>query len=967
MEKMVMRNRGLDNVLRHIRSLVAAQKLKELSDRELVERFVANQDEIAFAAIVERHGSLVLGVCQRILRREHHAEDACQSTFLILARKAGSISKRDSLASWLHGVARRVAIKLRTDIERRAALDVHTIDVPQPDPVTEITWREGLVVLDEELSRLPATYRSALIHFYLEGQTQEEAARALGCSLGAFRGRIERARECLRVRLVRRGVTLSAAALGGVLISARAGAAIPPSLAVGTVRAVTGSPAGQLLAGVVPVNVATLTEGVLATMFVTRMKVIVALIVVGLLVAGAGAVALGPSIPQKAPVAGETSSAAPELVADPVPPAKGRPEANLTAGDERPPRVEQTVKAAVRDIAGKPVAGAKVYWVTIVGPALTVKALPRGQQGVSLKVLVDGKTTPDGDCALLGRFTGREMRELMFLVATAPGYGISGKGFTSAKEPIAIALRPEVKIKGRLLTPAGAPAKGVRVRLESIVFNAQLMEDVGVDSKFVKDSVLPYWPAPVATDVQGCFTLPGFSEEADAYLTIADQNYALENLHVSSRSNVRDGSKPLKPEFTHTLAPARPVQGVVTASDTGKPLASVAVEVWTGNGVPVEGRTDDQGRYRVGMYTATRDNAGATAYHITAYPPADSGYIPVSLEYKGQWPAGAKFLERNLALPRGRLVHGKALDADTNKPLAGVSILYYPKASNPNSRPNYDLRSPVLTDKDGRFTITALAGEGFLLAEAPSPDYIREMIPGLEEGLLMGDIFPQGHTKLNLPKTDAPAVADVKLRKGVTLQAQILDADGKPVPWVFAYYRQMHACQINKWNYAVRFEKGLFRARGCDPNLTYRVFFLQPALHLGAVADLKYEAEPTEIRLKPTATARGKLVQPDGSPAVGVGAEVKLLTTKEKDWRKLEPREWRDRTMGYGGLIQPAGGTLKMKADGTFQAQNLIPGAQLYLEASSPPLGRVRRPFLLEAGETKDLGVIQLPKQGVKE
>src|SRR5437868_6374666 len=168
-----MRNGQLDSVLCYIRRLVAAGQTRELADRDLLERFVARHDEAAFAAIVERYGPLVLGVCWRTLRSEHHAEDACQATFLVLARKAGSIRKRESLGCWLYGVAYRVARKLRADIKRRAAWDVTVAEVPRPDTTGEITWREGLAVLDEELGRLPSTYRSALVVCYLEGRTQD--------------------------------------------------------------------------------------------------------------------------------------------------------------------------------------------------------------------------------------------------------------------------------------------------------------------------------------------------------------------------------------------------------------------------------------------------------------------------------------------------------------------------------------------------------------------------------------------------------------------------------------------------------------------------------------------------------------------------------------------------------------------------------------------------------------------------
>src|SRR6516162_11154009 len=137
-----MSNGQLDNVLRHIQRAVAARQTGELPDRELLGRYVAGHDETAFTAIVERHGGLVLGVCRRILRNEHDAEDACQATFLVLTRKAGTIRKREALASWLYGVASRIALKLHADRRRRPAHNVEAGEVAVPDIAAEISWRE---------------------------------------------------------------------------------------------------------------------------------------------------------------------------------------------------------------------------------------------------------------------------------------------------------------------------------------------------------------------------------------------------------------------------------------------------------------------------------------------------------------------------------------------------------------------------------------------------------------------------------------------------------------------------------------------------------------------------------------------------------------------------------------------------------------------------------------------------------
>src|SRR5262249_54828761 len=151
----VMRNGQLDKVLRHMRGMATALRTRELPDRQLLDRFLSGHDEVAFAAIVARYGGLVLGVCRRILPNRHDAEDACQATFLVLPRKAGTIRKRESLASWLYGVASRIALKLHADRRRRPAHNVEAGEVAVPDIAAEISWREGLAVLDEELSRLP--------------------------------------------------------------------------------------------------------------------------------------------------------------------------------------------------------------------------------------------------------------------------------------------------------------------------------------------------------------------------------------------------------------------------------------------------------------------------------------------------------------------------------------------------------------------------------------------------------------------------------------------------------------------------------------------------------------------------------------------------------------------------------------------------------------------------------------------
>jgi RNA polymerase sigma factor (sigma-70 family) len=173
----------------------------------LLQHFLSQRDESAFAALVERHGPMVLGICRSVLRDAHDAEDVCQATFLVLARKASSIRRPASLASFLHGVAYRLALKARSAARRAPG---RPPDRPAPGPMDELTWRELRQALHDELQALPERYRLPLVLCYLEGKTMADAGRLLRCPTGTVKGRLARARDLLRQRLRRRGLLCAA-------------------------------------------------------------------------------------------------------------------------------------------------------------------------------------------------------------------------------------------------------------------------------------------------------------------------------------------------------------------------------------------------------------------------------------------------------------------------------------------------------------------------------------------------------------------------------------------------------------------------------------------------------------------------------------------------------------------------------------------------------------------------------------
>lgn len=269
-------------LLRHIHRLAGTGPVEGLSDGQLLQRFALHREQEAFAALVRRHGRLVWGVCQHILRSEHDAEDAFQAAFLVLARRAASIRKGEAVGSWLYGVAYRVAMKARRlalkrqDHERRAAPAGHGAEP------SDLAWRELQAVLDEELQRLPERYRAPFVLCCLEGRSRQETARELGWKLGTVSSRIAQARRLLQARLGRRGVAVAAALTAGALWQRTAAAAVPAALGTSAVRLAAGQAATAASASALA-----LAEAVMRTT-VLRTSARALIVTLGLLAAGAG-------------------------------------------------------------------------------------------------------------------------------------------------------------------------------------------------------------------------------------------------------------------------------------------------------------------------------------------------------------------------------------------------------------------------------------------------------------------------------------------------------------------------------------------------------------------------------------------------------------------------------------------------------------------------------------------------------
>ncbi|HYV37798.1 MAG TPA: sigma-70 family RNA polymerase sigma factor [Gemmataceae bacterium] len=235
-----------------------------LTDGQLLGRFQVRGDQEAFAVLVQRHGPMVLGVCRRVLRDDHDTEDAFQAAFVVLARKARSIAKQDSVASWLYKVAYRIALRLRSAKVRRREQEQLTLPKETDSGLADVVRRELRQVLDEEVHRLPEKYRAPILLCYLQGQTNEEAAALLHCPTGTIKIRLLRGREMLRKRLVKRGLALSITALLGEALVDMAQAAVPQPLIHAAANAACGGAAPAIGA---------LASGALKSMCLAKLKV----------------------------------------------------------------------------------------------------------------------------------------------------------------------------------------------------------------------------------------------------------------------------------------------------------------------------------------------------------------------------------------------------------------------------------------------------------------------------------------------------------------------------------------------------------------------------------------------------------------------------------------------------------------------------------------------------------------------
>jgi RNA polymerase sigma factor (sigma-70 family) len=750
------------NLMHYLRRWAAPARPEAGTDAELLTDFVCHRDEAALTALVSRHGPMVLRVCQRVLGNPHDAEDVFQATFLVLACRARAIRRRDRLAAWLHGVAHRLASKALAGKLRRQQLEgamlVSAPIDPAADPLAQLTARELVNVVDREVQRLPEAQRLPVILCCLEGRSVEEAARQLGWTQGSVKGRLERGRARLHERLVRRGLTLSAALAAGISQSTTSAALVAP-LVAGAVRSALAFASGRpaVISGA-STAAAALAAGMLKSLSVARLKIAAAfLLLTAFVTTGWMILRAGPEPDQVVPI-------------------RLRPPGQRQA-DELPldPDAPIQVSGRVLDPQDGPIAGARLFVGFSAGQ--TAAPLQFGPMNYPRRATssTDGRfeftfTPSELDAAALDHSRPA-------VIAVAQGYGPAWaviKG-SAADTQLSLKLAEDFPVEGRILTLDQQPVAGARVLVWEIgegseqafanVFRGEVCGSTGKGCRGPLPEQLPF----VTTMPDGRFHLTGLGR--DRIVTLIFEGAEARRTFVWAATRPRpDASSPEAfslTSFNYRAPLSRRLRGRVRDKATGRPVAGVKVSARPNRfvGSFFRSLTDETGAYELlvppqpdGWMVQAQPETGQPYFAASAFVPDKPGcpglaastvglvgsaqgqgpFVATAALFPGRTDPSAADAILDIDLMSGRRLQGRVVDQATGKPPKKAVVEYYPLAPDPHSAdltggPDIAASSCVVR-ADGSYGLVVLPGPGVVCVAASPQD--RYAGPAIDEAQL---------------------------------------------------------------------------------------------------------------------------------------------------------------------------------------------------------------------------------------
>jgi len=954
-------NKRLTDDLSHAIRMVA----DAVTDRELIHRYIDKKDQTAFAQLIRRHASLVHGVCRRALSSPHDAEDACQATFLVLARKAKTEQWQSSIANWLYVTARRVSADARVATKRRAKREGRAAVRPAHEPVDRMTGRELLAALDEELERLPPHYREPLVLCCLEGLTRDEAALRLGIPSATLKSQLERGRKRLADALTKRGHTLGTGLLALATVSNSASSA---SLATDILAAVAGTSSA---------TVAALANGVVMKGLISK-SLLAAVALFSITSMGIGlAVA---------------SWSADQQQADKAIPAKNSAVVNEPAkADKTLTQKSSTIRGTVLGPDGKPLPGAKLFIPNNTKTGAT--------SGVGATAELVGTAGAEGQFNLtLTLPDGGGVWARAYLIAHAAGFGVDWVDLNESKssDEVTFRLLQDVPITGRVVNTEGKPVAGVSVSATSIYVPANekldeylsgwlrdLRNNLGTPRKrlnFALDGIT----GTVTTDGNGGFTLSGAGAERIVMVTFHGGGVVRSRPYVITRTgfdpkpyndvllnkehdNLRVNNRFLglyPPSFTFVAEPGKTVEGVIKDATNGSPLAGCTVSSLIGFGVAVTNESDNNGRFHIeglpknsrGYGVQVAPPQGSTFLNRNASAADTDGYSPVKLD---------------IEMVKGVVVAGRVIDRQTGKGVQG-GVRFAPLPDNRffASKPGFDnYRSNATmagTDSDGRFRLVTIPGKALVMAQVHEGEkfngdhlspYRRAVADPDHKDLFTYDKDIDSWTVTSASgsveftnvehavkvidiKDTGETVVELVVDRGVTAQLTVQDAEGNPLAGAWVAGLTDHSPITYKLPEATATVFAL------NPEKPRILTIYHPEKNLGGTITIRSdEKEPLVAKLDPAGRLTGRLLDLDGSPLVG--AQV-----------SIGPQSYISRDLYQ--KANPTGKPIRTDKDGRFTLTGIVPGISFSLQTQREQAYFRGNPRIgwrqLKPGETLDLG-----------
>jgi RNA polymerase sigma factor (sigma-70 family) len=900
-------------MIQHWRRLLGLREMLQEPDAVLLKCFCVDRNETAFAALMSRHGPMVKGVCRRILRSDEDVDDVVQATFLALAKHAHAFRADSVVAAWLHRTARNLAINLYHRIRRRQE---NSNSRSPTDPPTEASWRETLQVLDEEMQQLPEKYRSVLILCYLEGMSQDEAARQLGCTRAAVRFRVERGRELLGARLRRRGVVVGTALLllGSQTAAEAASFAVRAGCLKATVQAALQVAQGQAAVGVAA-RVLSLSGRVGSATFPLN-KLGIGILAV-LLTAVAGLAAAWTYTP-RAPV----------------------PEAAANARGEE---TTQTVSGRVLDTDGKPAPKAAV--AVLAGQ----EVLAQGHADEKGRFQLDIPTS-----AQLERRGGR----WVVIVARTDKHGVNWRSFPldAALTHCSLRLPREQTVRCRVML-GGRPAVGAQVRLVGMAEPASLQNELLFrcpENRLDEPTRLDLWPRSVTVDAEGYATLTGLDGDRDTVLAVrqagrAEQTFSLASLRAKADQATRE--KEQINEVKLDLAPAsRQVSGRIVRDDTGKsiPATVMLVDQFTSTYThrPIATtQADQEGRFHFDGVV----NGNALA--IVA--PTGEPYLPewITLDARGG--------ELRITLKRGVLLRGRVVD-DRKQPVPSAEVRFVAVPFQPITFRLLRIAA-VSTDNEGRFVLPVVPGSGHLLVHATRGAYVPSETVSLGSTLQNVQspwtVRTSAHAlrQMTIPPEGQKEVS-ITLKRGEQPRVAFVQPDGTEGgdAYVFSWLHP-DAGDIGAFK-ADWATGGQYPLSGCDPDFIYPTVIWDARANRGAVVDVPGKPDPKspkQMKLAACGSALIRLVDAAGRPVAGGAVQVSLVI--EPPYRAEGTAGGRPTKPGRecGSAVFPT--LLRSDAQGQVRLSSLVPGARYRMAYVIPGIPNPLKDRVFRASPGEDV------------